>query len=144
MAVTLTCVAGNITFYHQTSSEADYDYLIFYIDGNAQWGWSGETAWALKTYPVTTGSHTFTWTYIKDFSDVYPVGSDTAWLDDITFPLGSDITAPTVTAKTPTSGSTITSDSVDIDVSFSKLVNGVDASDMVLSGAAAAASNPAN
>jgi hypothetical protein len=47
------------------------------------------------------------------------------------------IVPPTVIAVTPAAGSTIVSKSLNIDVTFSEPVVGVDASDMVLSGAAA-------
>jgi hypothetical protein len=46
-------------------------------------------------------------------------------------------TAPLVTATNPVGGSTLTSSSVNLDVSFSEAVVGVDATDMVLSGTAA-------
>jgi hypothetical protein len=47
------------------------------------------------------------------------------------------ITPPVVTGQNPTAGATIPSASVDIDVTFSETVVGVDATDMVLGGAAA-------
>ena len=47
-----------------------------------------------------------------------------------------DATAPTVTARTPASGSSILTSNVNVDVTFSETVFGVDASDMVLTGAA--------
>jgi hypothetical protein len=76
--------AGNISFYCKTSSESGYDFLKFYIDSTETGSWSGETAWGLVTYPVSTGSHIFKWTYLKDISD--SEGSDAAWIDDIVFP----------------------------------------------------------
>ncbi len=48
-----------------------------------------------------------------------------------------DTTAPVVTTLLPTNGSTVIGPSLDIDVTFSETVTGVDASDLVLSGAAA-------
>ncbi|MBN2829198.1 MAG: choice-of-anchor D domain-containing protein, partial [Candidatus Cloacimonetes bacterium] len=38
----------------------------------------------LHTYPVTSGTHTFKWTYYKDSS--VSSGSDCTWVDNITFP----------------------------------------------------------
>ncbi|MDP8232552.1 MAG: C25 family cysteine peptidase [Candidatus Zophobacter franzmannii] len=76
--------AGDISFYSRVSSEGNYDYLRFYIDGSLEDDWSGEQGWALHTYPVSTGSHTFKWTYYKD--SIESSGSDCAWVDDITFP----------------------------------------------------------
>lgn len=77
-------VDDNISFYRKVSSEANYDYLEFYIDGVKMGSWSGNQAWALQSYPVTFGTHTFKWVYDKD---VYATGgSDMAWIDYIKFP----------------------------------------------------------
>ncbi len=76
--------AGVITFYRKVSSEANYDYLRFYIDGVQQELQSGEVAWAQVSFPVTAGTHTFKWAYSKDGSVV--AGSDCAWVDFIVFP----------------------------------------------------------
>ena len=76
--------AGNISFWRKVSSESNYDFLKFAIDNVDQGSWSGTQDWALATYPVTTGNHTFKWTYSKDVS--YSSGSDCAWIDEITFP----------------------------------------------------------
>ncbi len=79
---------GVISFYKKVSSETDYDYLKFYIDGQLQDKWSGEVDWSLSQFNVTAGKHTFTWTYSKDIS--VSNGSDAAYLDNISFPpLGS-------------------------------------------------------
>jgi hypothetical protein len=76
---------GNITFYRKVSSEPDWDWLRFYIDGVQQAEWSGELNWAQFTYPIAAGTRTFKWTYSKDGS--FSSGSDTAWIDDIAFPM---------------------------------------------------------
>ena len=75
---------GDITFYRKVSSELDYDFLEFYIDGDYQDGWSGEADWEAESYAVTAGTHTFKWIYSKDSSGAS--GSDTGWIDDILFP----------------------------------------------------------
>ncbi|HOY85711.1 MAG TPA: S8 family serine peptidase, partial [Candidatus Syntrophosphaera sp.] len=76
--------AGNISFWYKVSSETAYDYLRFYIDGNLQGEWSGSAGWSEASYPVSSGSHTFSWTYYKDL--YVSSGSDCAWLDHIIFP----------------------------------------------------------
>ncbi len=76
--------AGSMSFWYMVSSEANYDKLHFYIDGNEVNSWSGESAWTEVTTAVTTGTHTFAWTYTKDGS--VSNGSDCAWIDDISFP----------------------------------------------------------
>jgi hypothetical protein len=77
--------SGDISFFKFVSSEQDYDYLQFYIDGNKQGEWSGlDNSWSFVSFPVTVGNHDFEWEYDKDggVSD----GQDCAWLDYIVFP----------------------------------------------------------
>lgn len=78
--------AGDIKFWRKVSSESGYDFLKFYIDNVEKGSWSGTQAWAEMSYAVTPGTRTFKWTYSKDQSDIPPIGSDCAWIDDITFP----------------------------------------------------------
>ncbi len=75
---------GNISFYKKVSSEANYDYLQFYIDNEMKGQWSGNTSWQQVSYPVSSGNHTFKWVYIKDTYTV--AGMDRAWIDYIEFP----------------------------------------------------------
>ena len=77
-----------ISFYYKVSSEANYDYLRFYIDGIQKAEWEGEEGWSLATFPVTEGEHTFTWSYEKDYS--VSNGEDCGWIDYITFPAVSN------------------------------------------------------
>ncbi|MHC4432899.1 MAG: glycoside hydrolase family 5 protein [Planctomycetota bacterium] len=92
LQVRCDCVSGNITFYRKVSSESGCDYLKFYIDGEEQDNWSGEEDWAEVSFPVTEGTRSFEWTYSKDGS--IAEGDDTAWVDDIGFPVEGYI-APT-------------------------------------------------
>jgi hypothetical protein len=85
LQVTLTCVSGNITFYRKISSEPKGDYLKFYIDGVEKGKWAGKVDWAELSFPVKAGTRTFEWTYSKNGS--VSVGMDTAWIDDIVFPI---------------------------------------------------------
>ncbi|HNX00820.1 MAG TPA: choice-of-anchor D domain-containing protein, partial [Candidatus Cloacimonadota bacterium] len=85
MSLTLNITsAGNITFYQKVSSESGYDFLYFYLDDVQQGSWSGAGSWTQQFYAVTTGSHTFKWTYSKDGS--VSSNSDCAYLDHIIFP----------------------------------------------------------
>jgi len=86
LRVTLYCVSGDITFYRKVSSESDYDHLEFYIDSVEMDKWSGEEDWAEVSFHVDGGKRTFEWTYSKDGSE--SGGDDTAWIDDIVFPVG--------------------------------------------------------
>lgn len=72
---------GTLTFYWKVSSEANYDFLRFYIDGVEQTRISGTVDWQLKTYSITAGSHTLRWAYTKDSS--VNSGSDAGWLDKV-------------------------------------------------------------
>ncbi|HLP57945.1 MAG TPA: hypothetical protein VK186_03910, partial [Candidatus Deferrimicrobium sp.] len=78
-----TTVPGftTVKFYWKVSSEATYDVLVFYIDGVEKARISGTTSWAQKAFTVTSGSHTYKWTYVKDSS--VSGGSDTGWVDKL-------------------------------------------------------------
>ncbi|PKP54272.1 MAG: hypothetical protein CVT92_00525 [Bacteroidetes bacterium HGW-Bacteroidetes-1] len=73
-----------ISFARKVSSEANYDYLKFFVDDNLIDQWSGEMGWQELSYPVSSGSHILRWSYTKDMS--VSTGSDCAWIDKITFP----------------------------------------------------------
>ncbi len=76
---------GDISFYKFVSSEENYDFLQFYIDGNKQGEWSGiDNAWSFVSFPVAVGNHNFEWEYDKD--GAVSEGQDCAWLDYIVFP----------------------------------------------------------
>ena len=76
--------AGDISFYYSVSSEEDYDFLKFKINGAKMSEWSGNKPWTLATYPVGVGPNTFKWEYDKDGSNSN--GQDCAWIDYIVFP----------------------------------------------------------
>ena len=77
---------GDISFYKFVSSEFNFDFLKFKINGTKVGEWSGEdTVWSFASFPVTnTGTHTFKWEYDKDAS--WSDGYDCAWIDYIVFP----------------------------------------------------------
>ena len=76
---------GDISFYKFVSSEQDYDFLQFYIDGNKKGEWSGiDNSWSFVSFPVTVGNHDLEWEYDKD--GAVEDGQDCAWLDYIVFP----------------------------------------------------------
>ncbi len=85
LSVTLTCVAGDVSFWAKVSSESRYDKLSFLIDGVQAREWSGQQDWVSVSIPVEAGTHVFEWRYTKD--DSISQGQDTAWIDDIAFPL---------------------------------------------------------
>jgi len=72
---------GTLKFYWKVSSEANCDYLRFYIDTTEQDKISGTVDWAQKSYSIPSGDHTFKWSYTKDSS--IRSGSDCGWLDKV-------------------------------------------------------------
>ena len=85
MVLTMEVTADDeISFFYKVSSEENYDYLRFYIDGVMKDEWAGQVSWSEATYDVTAGIHTFKWAYEKDYS--VSNYEDCAWLDYIVLP----------------------------------------------------------
>lgn len=74
----------SISFYRRVSSEPDYDFFQFSVDGILQGSWSGDVSWGRVSFPVPAGTHTYRWTYVKDIW--LAVGLDKVWLDFIALP----------------------------------------------------------
>jgi hypothetical protein len=73
-----------ISFYYKVSSETNYDFLNFFIDGSQRAAFSGQTDWQQIKFPVSEGPHNFKWVYDKDYS--MNSGQDKAWVDYIILP----------------------------------------------------------
>ncbi|MBC8385587.1 MAG: carboxypeptidase regulatory-like domain-containing protein [Candidatus Cloacimonetes bacterium] len=85
LSITLeTAANGVVSFFWKASSQADSDYLKFYIDGTLQDTLSGERDWTFSSIDVNAGIHTFQWSFSKDheISELL----DTGWIDNISFP----------------------------------------------------------
>jgi hypothetical protein len=66
---------GRLSFWWKVSSESNWDWLRFSVDGLQQDQISGEVDWQQKTYEIaTTGSYVLRWSYTKDVS--VDAGSD--------------------------------------------------------------------
>ncbi|MBW6516188.1 MAG: T9SS type A sorting domain-containing protein [Candidatus Cloacimonetes bacterium] len=91
--------AGEISFYLRVSSEANYDFLRFFINNQQQGEWSGNVVWQQVSFPVQAGNNTFRWTYIKDYS--VSSGSDCAWIDYIIFPAAGTASSGPIFAAYP-------------------------------------------
>lgn len=80
-----------VGFYFRTSTEGMTpsvgDPLIFRIDGNMMGRWNRENPWTYVSYPVSAGTHTLEWLYVKDASE--SDGADRVWIDDVRLPIGS-------------------------------------------------------
>lgn len=83
--------ADSISFYYKVSSEDNYDFLKFYIDGSVRDSWSGEVSWTRAAYPVSAGQHTYKWEYVKDY--YMTGGSDMAMIDYIELPISNASTS---------------------------------------------------
>lgn len=82
-------VAGEVSYYSKVSSENNYDFFRFYLDGNEMESRSGNGNWVFSSWPIEAGTHTLKFTYEKDYSQ--NSNSDYAWIDNITFPMGGEI-----------------------------------------------------
>ena len=85
-----TTVTGpcKVTFYWGVSSEADYDFLRFYLDDVEQAAISGEVGWTRRSFLVPAGLHTLKWSYLKD--DFVASGLDSGFVDRLAFHLDND------------------------------------------------------
>ena len=66
------------------SSEEDYDYYYFYVNGTQKAALDGETDWIDHTFTATTaGTYTFQWRFVKDpYSDGV---TDAGYLKDVAY-----------------------------------------------------------
>lgn len=74
---------GALSFWWKVSSEADYDFLRFSVDGIDVGQISGETDWAFVTQSISSGAHTFRWIYSKD--EFVASGRDAGWVDEVVY-----------------------------------------------------------
>ena len=88
ISITLETFSEQVfSFYYKVSSEENWDYFYFYIDGEQKIAATGNTGWKFAEYLISEGTHTYTWIYQKDFMS--EDGSDCVWIDDIIFPCSS-------------------------------------------------------
>ncbi|PKL92140.1 MAG: hypothetical protein CVV21_05150 [Candidatus Goldiibacteriota bacterium HGW-Goldbacteria-1] len=90
----------SIKFYWKISSEQNYDYLRFLIDGNVMAQISGETVWEQVIKDITAGRHILRWEYSKDGSGFS--GTDSGWVDSIEYiKITPTITVTSTGSNTP-------------------------------------------
>lgn len=82
-------MAGEVSYYSKVSSENNYDFFRFYLDGVQMEQRSGNGSWVFSSWPIEAGTHTLKFSYEKDYSQ--HSNSDYAWVDNITFPGGGEI-----------------------------------------------------
>jgi len=76
--------AGVVVFDYKVSSETNWDWLEFHLNGLLLQRWSGEVGWATYQFSVPAGTNVFQWRYVKD-----PIGSaglDAAFIDNLDLP----------------------------------------------------------
>ncbi|MBR4136611.1 MAG: T9SS type A sorting domain-containing protein [Bacteroidales bacterium] len=85
--LSITMIANSpstISFFRKVSSENGYDFFKFFIDDVEMESQSGNVSWSQASFPVSAGTHTYKFRYVKDYSATS--GSDCAWIDNIVFP----------------------------------------------------------
>jgi hypothetical protein len=75
--------ADSIKFFYKVSSEKNYDFLVFKLNGIEVFRISGETSWEKKVIPVPAGYNKMEWVFFMDASTLG--GSNCAWIDMIDF-----------------------------------------------------------
>lgn len=83
---------GYISFFRKVSVNPSNNYFRFYVDDQLEGTWNGEQDWAMQSYQVSPGFHSFRWEYTKGNNSSY--GSNAAWLDHIVFPPYHSLPAP--------------------------------------------------
>lgn len=136
-----------VRFWWKVSSEVDFDFLDFKVDGQFESWISGAVDWTEYVYQVPPGEHTLQWIYSKDDSVV--VGSDRGWVDQLRIGGGGDPVDPNVADALDTLGATwtyvgpawsrqtaVTHDGVDAAVSGTIGHNGFSATETIVVGPA--------
>jgi len=70
-----------VDFWWRGSSEADFDYFSYSVDGAVREEYSGERGWQKVSFFLAAGSHTVRWSYEKDESD--GSGEDALFVDQL-------------------------------------------------------------
>jgi subtilisin family serine protease/subtilisin-like proprotein convertase family protein len=70
-----------VRFWWKVSSERDYDFLSFYLDGEEMAYISGTVPWVQRSFIIPAGPHSLTWSYQKD--SIISRGADCGWVDQI-------------------------------------------------------------
>jgi hypothetical protein len=74
----------SVSFWYKVSSESNYDFFEFYIDGSRRLRTSGEVGWTQFTdNSLSNTTHSFEWRYTKD--NIVDAGSDKSWVDKVVF-----------------------------------------------------------
>lgn len=83
----VTAYPDSITFWYKISSESNYDFLSFHINGQQMQRWSGDMPWKKASFSVAPGVSNFEWKYAKDYS--VDANEDCARIDLVLLPMFS-------------------------------------------------------
>jgi hypothetical protein len=95
------------------SSEQDWDYLDFSLNGQVLGKWSGKVDWYKFEFPLQAGMNRLEWRYKKDSSTF--AGMDAAFIDNVFLPEPPPIEPPAITQLTE-SVSVVEGESVELSV----------------------------
>ena len=79
---------ATVSFNAKVSSEGNYDWGRFFIDGTQMMQISGSQGWTAYSYELAAGTHTLIWRYVKDSSSAS--NADLFYVDDIVVSAGVD------------------------------------------------------
>ncbi len=79
----------SVRFYYKVSSEKDYDFFSFRLNGSEIFKESGETGWKKKAIAVPAGPNDLEWLYRKDSNT--DGGADAAWIDLVDFSVSGSL-----------------------------------------------------
>ena len=88
--------SGSYSFWWKVSSELDFDFLEFRVNGVVRTNISGEVDWQRVSIPVAAGTNILQWRYSKDIS--FDAGQDAGWVDQFAW-----LPAPPVITMQPVS-----------------------------------------
>jgi M6 family metalloprotease-like protein len=83
LEIPLVVYNGYIQFHFRTATQSGNE-LVFLLNGRLIRSWSGNNQWTHFAFPISAGTHTFTWEFRKTNAD--PGGTDRVWIDQIAFP----------------------------------------------------------
>lgn len=85
----VACDEGPVSFWFSLDTEADTDFLEFYIDGALKGAWSGAIPYTSGAgpvpYTVAAGLHDFQWVVVRSVDGTAEGAA--AWIDDLVLPL---------------------------------------------------------
>ena len=85
MSITITTPSNaSLSYYRKVSSEANWDKFFLYVDNTQMDEASGSSSWTYNSVDVAPGTHTFVFSYEKDYSQYSD--SDCVWIDDVNLP----------------------------------------------------------